>query len=114
MDARIVDVDVLVMPTTPMVAPTIEEVAAQDEFARKNAMLLRNTVIWNFFDFCAISLPFRARAACRPVSCWLRATDRTSVCSALQRRSSDYWRHRRDLLFRLLPAMKSGIMQSMA
>jgi aspartyl-tRNA(Asn)/glutamyl-tRNA(Gln) amidotransferase subunit A len=40
-----------------MIAPTIQEVATADEFARKNAMLLRNTVIVNFFDLCAISLP---------------------------------------------------------
>jgi aspartyl-tRNA(Asn)/glutamyl-tRNA(Gln) amidotransferase subunit A len=57
MDNRIADVDVLAWPTTPMVAPTMQEVAAPDEFARKNAMLLRNTVIVNFFDLCAISVP---------------------------------------------------------
>ena len=57
MDDRIADVDVLAWPTTPMVAPTMQEVAAPDEFARKNAMLLRNTVIVNFFDLCAISVP---------------------------------------------------------
>jgi aspartyl-tRNA(Asn)/glutamyl-tRNA(Gln) amidotransferase subunit A len=57
MDARMADLDVLAMPTTPIVAPTLQEVAPPDEFARKNAMLLRNTVIANFFDLCAISLP---------------------------------------------------------
>lgn len=57
MDSRISDLDVLAFPTTPIVAPTMDEVAAADEFARKNAMLLRNTVIVNFFDLCAISLP---------------------------------------------------------
>jgi aspartyl-tRNA(Asn)/glutamyl-tRNA(Gln) amidotransferase subunit A len=57
MDIRIADVDVLAWPTTPMVAPTMQEVAAPGEFARKNAMLLRNTVIVNFFDLCAISVP---------------------------------------------------------
>ena len=57
MDARMADLDVLAMPTTPLVAPTMQEVAAPDEFARKNAMLLRNTVISNFFDLCAISVP---------------------------------------------------------
>ena len=51
------DVDVVAMPTTPIVAPTMDEVAMPDDFARKNAMLLRNTVIANFFDLCAISLP---------------------------------------------------------
>jgi aspartyl-tRNA(Asn)/glutamyl-tRNA(Gln) amidotransferase subunit A len=57
MDARLADIDVLAMPTTPIVAPTLDEVAVQDEFFRKNAMLLRNTSIWNFFNCCAISLP---------------------------------------------------------
>jgi aspartyl-tRNA(Asn)/glutamyl-tRNA(Gln) amidotransferase subunit A len=57
MDARLADIDVLAMPTTPIVAPTIEEMTPADVFARKNAMLLRNTSMWNFFDCCAISLP---------------------------------------------------------
>ncbi|MFZ1952287.1 MAG: amidase [Pseudolabrys sp.] len=57
MDTALADLDVLALPTTPIVAPTMAEVAAADDFARKNAMLLRNTVIVNFFDLCAISLP---------------------------------------------------------
>jgi aspartyl-tRNA(Asn)/glutamyl-tRNA(Gln) amidotransferase subunit A len=56
MDARLADLDVLAMPTSPVVAPLLAEVAAPDEFARKNAMVLRNTTMWNFFDCCAISL----------------------------------------------------------
>jgi aspartyl-tRNA(Asn)/glutamyl-tRNA(Gln) amidotransferase subunit A len=63
MDARIADLDVLVLPTTAIVAPTMAEVTAADEFARKNAMLLRNTVIANFFDLCAISLPLPREGA---------------------------------------------------
>jgi aspartyl-tRNA(Asn)/glutamyl-tRNA(Gln) amidotransferase subunit A len=57
MDARLVDLDVLVMPTTPTVAPRIDEVAGPKEFMARNALLLRNTTIGNFFDLCAISLP---------------------------------------------------------
>ncbi|MBI2713795.1 MAG: amidase [Rhizobiales bacterium] len=57
MDARLADIDVLALPTTPIVAPTIAEMMAPEVFARKNAMLLRNTSIANFFDLCAISLP---------------------------------------------------------
>jgi aspartyl-tRNA(Asn)/glutamyl-tRNA(Gln) amidotransferase subunit A len=45
------------LPTTPIVAPTMAEVATVEDFARKNAMALRNTVIVNFFNLCAISLP---------------------------------------------------------
>jgi aspartyl-tRNA(Asn)/glutamyl-tRNA(Gln) amidotransferase subunit A len=57
MDARLADLDLLAMPTTPITAPLMSEVAAPDEFARRNALLLRNTTLWNFFDCCAISLP---------------------------------------------------------
>jgi aspartyl-tRNA(Asn)/glutamyl-tRNA(Gln) amidotransferase subunit A len=57
MDARLADLDALVLPTTPIVAPTIAEMTVPDVFARKNAVLLRNTTIANFFDLCAISLP---------------------------------------------------------
>jgi aspartyl-tRNA(Asn)/glutamyl-tRNA(Gln) amidotransferase subunit A len=57
MDARMAPLDALVLPTTPIVAPKIAEVAESDEFGRKNALLLRNTNPVNFFDLCAISLP---------------------------------------------------------
>jgi aspartyl-tRNA(Asn)/glutamyl-tRNA(Gln) amidotransferase subunit A len=57
MDARMSYVDALILPTTPIVAPTIEEVKNADTFFAKNILLLRNTGIGNFFDLCAISLP---------------------------------------------------------
>ena len=57
MDARLAELDALAMPTTPIVAPLLADVARQDDFFRQNAVLLRNTAIWNFFDCCAISLP---------------------------------------------------------
>lgn len=57
MDARLSSMDALLLPTTPIVAPKIAEVATPETFGRKNAMLLRNTASINFFDLCAISLP---------------------------------------------------------
>lgn len=57
MDAELRDFDALIMPTTPIVAPTMSEVATPETFAQKNGMALRNTSIVNFFDLCAISLP---------------------------------------------------------
>lgn len=57
MDDRLSDLDALVMPTTPIVAPTMAEVSTSDGFIAKNRLLLRNTAIANFFDLCAISLP---------------------------------------------------------
>jgi aspartyl-tRNA(Asn)/glutamyl-tRNA(Gln) amidotransferase subunit A len=57
MDARLADLDVLVMPTTPVVAPRFDEVAEPKAFMARNAVILRNTTIVNFFDCCAVSLP---------------------------------------------------------
>jgi aspartyl-tRNA(Asn)/glutamyl-tRNA(Gln) amidotransferase subunit A len=57
MDVRLAGLDALIMPTTSIVAPTITEVADQKVFAARNAALLRNTSIGNFFDLCGISLP---------------------------------------------------------
>ena len=60
MDARLSALDVLVMPATAIVAPTIAEVADPKVFSARNAAVLRNTSIGNFFDLCAISLPLAA------------------------------------------------------
>jgi aspartyl-tRNA(Asn)/glutamyl-tRNA(Gln) amidotransferase subunit A len=57
MDLRLTGLDALVMPTTAIVAPTIAEVADPKIFTARNAALLRNPSIANFFDLCAISLP---------------------------------------------------------
>lgn len=60
MDARLAALDVLVMPTSATVAPTIAEVADPKVFSARNAAVLRNTSMVNFFNLCAISLPLRA------------------------------------------------------
>jgi aspartyl-tRNA(Asn)/glutamyl-tRNA(Gln) amidotransferase subunit A len=60
MDARLAGLDILIMPTTTIVAPTIAEVADPKVFAVRNAAVLRNTSMVNFFDLCAISLPLPA------------------------------------------------------
>jgi len=60
MDARLAALDVLVMPTSATVAPTIAEVADPKDFSARNAAVLRNTSMVNFFNLCAISLPLRA------------------------------------------------------
>jgi aspartyl-tRNA(Asn)/glutamyl-tRNA(Gln) amidotransferase subunit A len=57
MHARLADLDAVVMPTTPIAAPTMAEVATPEGFAARNVLLLRNTSIANFFELCAISLP---------------------------------------------------------
>jgi aspartyl-tRNA(Asn)/glutamyl-tRNA(Gln) amidotransferase subunit A len=60
-DRRLAGFDALVMPTAGIVAPTIAEVADPEIFAKRNAMLLRNTSAGNFFDLCGISLPLPAK-----------------------------------------------------
>ena len=60
MNARLAPLDVLVMPSASIVAPTLAEVADQQVFAARNAAVLRNTAIGNFFDLCAITLPLPA------------------------------------------------------
>jgi aspartyl-tRNA(Asn)/glutamyl-tRNA(Gln) amidotransferase subunit A len=60
MDEAFESFDVLAMPTIPIVAPSIAEVAEQKAFADANAVVRRNTVIGNFFELCGVSLPLSA------------------------------------------------------
>jgi len=62
MDDRLAPLDVLLMPTTAIVAPAVAEVADSAIFATRNAAVLRNPSIVNFFDLCAISLPLPVTA----------------------------------------------------
>jgi aspartyl-tRNA(Asn)/glutamyl-tRNA(Gln) amidotransferase subunit A len=57
MDQRLAGLDVLVLPTTPIVAPTMTEISTNEGWGMKNGQCLRNTSIVNFFDLCAISVP---------------------------------------------------------
>jgi aspartyl-tRNA(Asn)/glutamyl-tRNA(Gln) amidotransferase subunit A len=57
MDARLGDLDALVLPTTAIVAPKLSEIATPETFGPANVLLLRNPSLVNFFDLCAISLP---------------------------------------------------------
>ncbi|MBU9843608.1 amidase [Rahnella ecdela] len=50
--------DALLMPTVPMIAPSIAELEADDDtYFRANAAALRNPSVINFLDGCAVSLP---------------------------------------------------------
>src|SRR3546814_3356671 len=58
MDLRRGDLDALVLPTTPIPAPKIADLAGNETaFTAANIALLRNTSAGNFFDLCGISLP---------------------------------------------------------
>jgi aspartyl-tRNA(Asn)/glutamyl-tRNA(Gln) amidotransferase subunit A len=58
MDERLDSVDVLALPTTPVMAPAIASLAGDAELRDHiEGLLLRNTQVANQFDLCAISLP---------------------------------------------------------
>jgi aspartyl-tRNA(Asn)/glutamyl-tRNA(Gln) amidotransferase subunit A len=63
MDAASAAYDALVMPTVPIVPPALAALAADDAYARANALVLRNPALINFLDRCAISLPCHAAGA---------------------------------------------------
>lgn len=49
--------DAFVMPTVPMVAPPIDALAEDAAYFAANRLMLRNTLLFNLLDGCAISLP---------------------------------------------------------
>ncbi len=58
MDERLAGFDALALPTTPIQAPTIAALAADEKLRdRTEGLLLRNTQVANQFDLSAISLP---------------------------------------------------------
>ena len=59
-DAETEAFDALVMPTVPMTAPPVAAFTKDEDYARLNLKLLRNTAIINFLDRCALSLPIEA------------------------------------------------------
>ena len=82
--------DVMLSPTVPITAPTIDSVAPgadrDDAFFRVNSLLLRNPSIINMLDGCAISLPCQSEGEL-PVGLmlWHRALhDDTVLAVALQ------------------------------
>jgi len=62
--------DALLMPTVPVTAPPLAELAADAAYRRVNALVLRNPAIANFLDRCAISIPCQ-RAGDAPVGLML-------------------------------------------
>ncbi|WP_374634777.1 amidase [Ferrovibrio sp.] len=59
MTTHLAGLDALILPTTPIQAPKIADLATADAFNTANMALLRNTAPFNFFDMCAISLPLK-------------------------------------------------------
>ncbi|HWK71664.1 MAG TPA: amidase [Burkholderiaceae bacterium] len=62
--ARLRHYDALLMPTVPVIAPTIQSLQASDEaYFKANALILRNPTLINFLDGCALSIPCHPEGA---------------------------------------------------
>lgn len=60
-EARIQGYDALLLPTVPVVAPAIAELAANDDvYYATNGLILRNPTMINFLDGAALSVPCHA------------------------------------------------------
>lgn len=57
--ARMRHFDVLVMPTTPLTPPRLQDLQDDAEYTRVNLLALRNPSIINMIDGCAISIPMQ-------------------------------------------------------
>ena len=55
--------DGLVYPTTPIIAPSLASLAADDDYERVNLLALRNTSVTNLLDRCAVSVPIHEYGA---------------------------------------------------
>ncbi|HEX7969433.1 MAG TPA: amidase family protein, partial [Stellaceae bacterium] len=56
-DSRTAELDALLLPTVPIIAPPIAAFDKDDDYWRLNMRILRNTAIVNFLDRCAVSVP---------------------------------------------------------
>jgi len=72
LEERIAGYDALLMPTVPIIAPTLAELTEDEAYYRTNALILRNPTFINFLDGCALSLPCQ-EAATAPVGLMLAA-----------------------------------------
>ncbi len=57
---QLADYDAMIMPTVPVIAPTIAELQDEEVYHKTNLLLLRNPTFINFLDGCAVSLPCHA------------------------------------------------------
>lgn len=85
LDVCLSDLDVLVLPTVPFVAPRIDALAGETAFNQANGLVLRNPSVFNFYDLPAVSLPLPRSAGELPVGLMVvgrRGEDQTLLCVA--------------------------------
>lgn len=89
LDARVANYDLVLAPTVVFAAPAIASLTAEDAFMKANALILRNTSVFNFYDLPAFSIPAPQSGEALPVGLMFagsRLGDRTllAVGIALQ------------------------------
>ena len=77
-DAATAEFDSVVLPTVPIIAPTIAELDDERAYNRINLHVLRNTALGNFLDRCSISVPCH-RAGDAPVGLMLMGPPMTDT-----------------------------------
>ncbi len=55
--AGVAGLDALLWPTVPIIAPTFDQLAEDEEYHAINMLVLRNSSLVNMLDGCAVSLP---------------------------------------------------------
>ena len=60
MSQRTGEVDAMVMPTVPVIAPALADLENDAEYGRVNLLMLRNPTVANLLDGCATSIPCHA------------------------------------------------------
>lgn len=56
-DQSLAGFDAVLLPTTPIIAPLLQDLESDEAYLRTNQQALRNTSVANFLDRCAISVP---------------------------------------------------------
>jgi aspartyl-tRNA(Asn)/glutamyl-tRNA(Gln) amidotransferase subunit A len=56
-DKRLAEFDAALLPTTPIIAPLLQDLESDEAYVRVNQLALQNTAVTNFLDRCAISVP---------------------------------------------------------
>ncbi len=73
MQLRMAAFDALLLPTSPIIPPRLEDVARDEDFTRFNLLALRNNALVNLMDGCGLSLPIHRRGEA-PVGLLLAAS----------------------------------------
>ncbi|MDE2052151.1 MAG: amidase [Gammaproteobacteria bacterium] len=56
-EKQLAEFDAALLPTTPIIAPLLQDLESEEAYLRTNQLALRNTSVANFLDRCAISVP---------------------------------------------------------